>query len=362
MVKCQLKLGISTELIKRMNILNGMLLKGNAGTENAFIQYGEALQSSKFNVINLIHQKAQIIPKLEQKKLTYIKSKFLGKFGKKDIFTILYFKYLIKKHKINTVLAHHGRLISLFKTACPKHVKLIAINHGYNPKHAVGTDIAITLNSTAYKNTISLGQPKQKTVILPHSINFRQNSKIIHPTPLEDTIYIGSYGRFSPEKGYQCLIKALKILSQNNIKFKALIGGSGADESLLKTQVKKSNLEKQVNFIGWVQDKESFYKKINLFISPSNEEEFSITILEAMKYYTPVLATKCDGPSDIIEDQNTGFLTDINKPKKMAEKIEYIKNNSSLLQQIALNAYHQLSKKYAVKTFQENLQNIVKNE
>lgn len=78
-----------------------------------------------------------------------------------------------------------------------------------------------------------------------------------------------------------------------------------------------------------------------------------------MKYYTPVLATKCDGPSDIIEDQNTGFLTDINQPTKMAEKIEYIKNNSSLLQQVALNAYHKLDKKYAVESFRKNLKDII---
>ena len=343
-----------------MNILNCMFLKWNAGTENSFLSYSKTLKNLNYNTINLVHPKAQIINILEQNNLPYIKSKLLGKFGKNDIFTILYFKYLIKKHNIKIVIAHQGRLISLFKIACSKNVKLIGINHGYNPKHNVGVDFAITLNSTTYNNTIKLGQDKKKIIILPHSVNTETNPSQISATPVNDIIHIGSYGRFSPEKGFTNLIESLNLLNKKNVKFKAYIGGTGIDETNLKNLVKKYNLSDHVSFTGWVTDKEKFFKKINLFILPSKQEEFSITILESMKYFTPILSTKCSGPSDIIKDQNTGFLVDIDSPEQMSNKIEFINNNSVLLPQIAANAYSELEKKYSQTSFRNHLDKIIK--
>lgn len=344
-----------------MNILNSMFLKWDAGTENSFIEYAKALQDCNFNVINLVHPKAQIINKLKEHNLYYIQSRFLGRLGKKDPFTIIYFKYLIKKHHINLILAHQGRLISLFKAACHNNVKLIGVNHGYNPKHNVGIDFAITLNTQAYKETIKLGQHKQKIAILPHSIDLTgdKTHKSVSSTINNNDIYIGSYGRLSPEKGYHHLIEALNILHLKGINFKAFIGGTGIDEDDLKAKVKLYNLEQKIQFIGWVQDKQAFYQKINLFILPSKQEEFSITLLEAMKYHTPILATKCHGPADIIHDQKTGFLVDVNNPKQMATKIEFIINNQTILESITNNAYNELEKKYSTNIFRKNLKNII---
>ena len=130
-----------------MKILNSMFLKWEAGTENAFINYALALKDCGFEVINLIHPKSQIAPKLKAANLSYIKAKLLGKLGKYDFFTIIYFKFLIKTQKINLVISHQGKLTVLFKKACLGKVKLIGVNHGHNPKHNVGTDLAITLNS-----------------------------------------------------------------------------------------------------------------------------------------------------------------------------------------------------------------------
>jgi hypothetical protein len=78
------------------NILNCMFLKWNAGTEGAFLSYAKCLDDLDFNVINLVHPKSEIIPFLEQNNLIYIKSAFLGRLGTYDIFTMLYFSYLLK--------------------------------------------------------------------------------------------------------------------------------------------------------------------------------------------------------------------------------------------------------------------------
>ncbi|MFT6332639.1 MAG: glycosyltransferase involved in cell wall biosynthesis [Lentimonas sp.] len=336
-----------------------MFLKWNAGTENAFLSYAKALKESGFNVINLVHPEAKIIPALEKNNLDHIKTKFLGKFGKSDIFTILYFKYLIKKHRIDLVLAHQGRLIQLFKKSCTRKTKLIGINHGHNPKHSVGTDLAITLNSKAFKETIKLGQRKERITLLPNGIDLSES----YYAKKEgiDKFTIGSYGRFSFEKGYDILIESLNILNIKNVDFKCFIGGSGIEEKNLKRLIQKYNLQEKIQLIGWVTNQKEFLKKIDLFILPSRREEQGLTVLESMKNYTPVLATENFGCLDLIKDKENGFLTPLNDAEKMAEKVKFIINNRHSLDDIAKNAYHHLRSKYSYQTFKSKLLKTIKS-
>src|SRR5690606_7017796 len=144
-------------------------------------------------------------------------------------------------------------------------VKIIGINHGFNPKHLVGTDLAISLNQNAYQKTIELGQSKNKSLILHNYINVNQKnfSEFQINRKQNDQFMIGSYGRFSFEKGYDVLIEALKILNDKKIDFQCYLGGSGNEENNLKLLTEKYNLADKVKFVGWVENKEEFLNKID---------------------------------------------------------------------------------------------------
>lgn len=331
-----------------------MFLPWNAGTENAFLTYAKELNYLGFNVINLVHPKAAIIKNLEENNLKYIKTKFLGRFGKIDIFSIFYFKYLLKKHKINIVFSHQGRITCLFKKSCSTNVKLVSVNHGHSPKHAVGTDLAITLNSQIYEKVIALGQKKEKTALIANGIKIDQEFKEYVINKNKEFV-IGSFGRFSYEKGYDLMIEAFKILDEKGIKFIAMIGGSGDEEEKLKNLVEKYNLQKKVNFTGWVSNKEEFLRKVDLFLLPSRREEFPLTPLESMKYCVPVLSTKNFGCLDLIEDGKNGFLTELENPKDMAKKLEFLINNQNLLPQVTKNAFEKLLASFSDEAFRKKL-------
>ena len=59
-------------------------------------------------------------------------------------------------------------------------------------------------------------------------------------------------------------------------------------------------------FYGMDRDKENFYRSIDIFCLPSRSESFSITLVEAMAHGCPVVASRCDGPSEIVEHGVTG--------------------------------------------------------
>ena len=58
----------------------------------------------------------------------------------------------------------------------------------------------------------------------------------------------------SKVKGIDTLVNAVPIIRKKNPKIHAYIAGTGPDETKLKRLVKKLNLEKNISFIGFIQD------------------------------------------------------------------------------------------------------------
>ena len=132
---------------------------------------------------------------------------------------------------------------------------------------------------------------------------------------------IGVLGRFSPEKGVDLFLDALGILKSRNVDFHARIGGGGGEEAALKARAASLGLERQVTFTGWIEDKDKFYRSIDIFCLPSRSESFSITLVEAMAHGCPVVASRCDGPSEIVEHGVTGLLSAISA-EAIADKLQ----------------------------------------
>ena len=82
---------------------------------------------------------------------------------------------------------------------------------------------------------------------------------------------IGFMGRLSPEKGVDCLLKALAILKRKKINFEVIIAGEGRCKRKLMNQTKSLNLENDVKFIGWINNKEDFFEKIDIFGTDSTK-------------------------------------------------------------------------------------------
>lgn len=114
-------------------------------------------------------------------------------------------------------------------------------------------------------------------------------------------------------KGVQDLIDAVdlldkKILDKNNVKF--LITGSGLEYSNLFERVKMLNLDKYIEFLGWVNndDKKTLLINSQLLVLPSYNEGLPMAILEAMSYGMPIISTNVgDIPQAVTHNEN-GFL------------------------------------------------------
>lgn len=123
-------------------------------------------------------------------------------------------------------------------------------------------------------------------------------------------------GRLTEKKGLRYLIEAMPLVVAEYPAVKLLVVGSGEAEQTLKELNSTLQLEESIIFTGPVQNSRlpEFYASADIFIGPSirsadgDTEGFGLTFVEAGMSGSILIGTRVGGITDIIEDENTGFL------------------------------------------------------
>ena len=80
----------------------------------------------------------------------------------------------------------------------------------------------------------------------------------------------------------------------------------------------------RINFRGHSDNLSTHYAEASVALNFSASESFSNTCLDASAAGLPVVATRCGGPEEIIEDGVTGFLVSVGDVTAMAERMAWL--------------------------------------
>lgn len=163
---------------------------------------------------------------------------------------------------------------------------------------------------------------------------------------------IGSMGRLMDDKGFDILLKALSVLKEQGVDFRARIGGDGEDMAALRQQVRELKLEGLVEFPGWIGNgqKAEFLNALDIFVCPSRYEPFGIVMLEAMEAGLPLVASETTGSIEIIEDGRTGIRVPNMDHLAMAEALKRLIDNPQEAQRMAKAAARQLKERFHISS------------
>lgn len=117
----------------------------------------------------------------------------------------------------------------------------------------------------------------------------------IGPGPLLITV-----GRLSAEKGHRYLLTAAPEILRQYPGARLLWLGAGPEEAALRAEVERARLQNSIWMPGHRADAADFLALADLKILPSLHESFGLSLVEAMMLGTPVLATDCGGPGEVI--------------------------------------------------------------
>jgi len=160
-------------------------------------------------------------------------------------------------------------------------------------------------------------------------------------------------------KGIDSMIKTIPLLLNSIPNLKYTIIGKGDDTERLQDLVKELNLEKYIDFKGFVQNIESYYEYCDIFSLPSKGEGFGIVYIEAMKYKKPCIACDEGGQTDVVLDNITGFLCKYNNVNCLEKRIVELYENKRLRILFGENGYNHLMKNFTFDKFKIRLQEIL---
>jgi teichuronic acid biosynthesis glycosyltransferase TuaC len=138
-------------------------------------------------------------------------------------------------------------------------------------------------------------------------------------------------GRIHETKGVDVLLNAMRLLVERRPTVQlSLIGGSfypqwREQEERLKHLAEQLNLIQHVHFLG-VQPPDQVaeaMRRSTLLVLPSRRETLGAVLIEALACGTPVVATRCGGPEDVVTEA-VGKLVPKEDPSSLAEAIEAV--------------------------------------
>lgn len=157
---------------------------------------------------------------------------------------------------------------------------------------------------------------------------------------------VGAIGNIRPAKDYATLIRAAALVRAPATFIVAGETGGDLFDSLvhLKEEVR---LGDRFRFIGFSHDVAGLLSSFEVLVVSSTTEGFSLAIVEAMAAGVPVVATRCGGPEEIVDDGVTGLLVPPADPRALAGAIDRVLDDDGLRNRLSTNAKRSVRERFS---------------
>jgi N-acetyl-alpha-D-glucosaminyl L-malate synthase BshA len=207
---------------------------------------------------------------------------------------------------------------------------LLGQDGGYGPaiRHALNHSDAVTTVSAFLKGETH------------RLLNFNGHIEVIYnffePRPIqrsresvrselglrEDEVLILHSSNLRPLKRVDLLLETFaRVRPEDSVKLLVLAGGKFAPHT---DQVRRLGLEKRVIVRENVNVIEDYLQSADLALVTSDSESFCLSILEAMCFACPTVATNVGGIPEVIEDGKTGLLAPAGDVEALSRAVEVL--------------------------------------
>ncbi len=279
---------------------------------------------------------------------------------------------IIREKKIDIVQFHFGsyKIAPIIRIFFPR-IKIFALYHSeiYIPRtvrrierkvyHSAFDKILCVSNGVKSGLEKALGKSSRNEVLYLGvkkrpitNDNLRNDLNIA-----KSDIVITCIGFSIAIKGLDTLIQSIKILKDKGLSasLKVLIVGvSGAENEKLLNLAKGENVEHNIISLGIRNDIDDILNISDIYTQPSRTEAISLSIMEALNYALPVVATNVGGIPEVVEDGVNGYLCEKENSKDLSEKLESLIKKPTLRKQFGEESLSK-SKHFSLENSTKNL-------
>ncbi|WP_431471802.1 glycosyltransferase [Nonlabens sp. SCSIO 43208] len=276
--------------------------KTHAWEDNDYKKNYGTTDKERYGVFNVV----QNIYKLRRKKFHYVftshvHSNALVGFLRK--IKILNTRFIIGRESTSIFLRYKGLKLLIFK---------LYYRIGYS-----GIDLLIC-QSDLMKN-----QLVDNMIYIENNVNIRVIGNPVNLTMIKSfeskeitnnlipKSFIVSAGRLIPEKGFDILIDAFKLIYKEHSDTKLVILGEGDLRIELEKKINSEGLSENIFLFGFVNNVYPFFRNAKLCVVSSRLEGFPNVLLQMMSQNNNVVSTLCAGGIDKIDGLYTCMPEDV---------------------------------------------------
>ncbi|MDI9256114.1 glycosyltransferase family 4 protein [Flavobacterium sedimenticola] len=257
---------------------------------------------------------------------------------------MIYAKKSGKKHlwHVHEIIVHPRLIAQTFPKLLKKYANTVVCNSNATRQNLVARIPDLAGKTVVIHNGLS---PRKKEFIKvdKSQLGFRERD-----------IIITLIGRISRLKGHKLLLEMYINHLANKENIKLLFIGSpvpGQEYYLeeIEQLIHTHHLGDDVKILPFTKELDAFFEVSDIIVVPSTEaESFGLVALEAMLSHKPVIGSNHGGLTEIIADNETGFLVTPNDSKALAKAIQKLTENEKLRMEFGEKGYQR-----AVSEFSE---------
>jgi glycosyltransferase involved in cell wall biosynthesis len=178
------------------------------------------------------------------------------------------------------------------------------------------------------------GYPSCKTVTIRNGVDLKYyDASLGHSWQCLDrsSLDIGPHdaiivcvARLARPKRIDVLLEAMALVAKAHPSCKCLVVGAGPLEEELRARSIVLGLSASVRFVGHVEDVRPYLAVADLFVLPSEREGLPLSVLEAMAFGVPCIATDVGGNREVIVHGQTGLIIKPEAPEQLAQAIDFL--------------------------------------
>lgn len=278
----------------------------------------------------------------------------------------------MKQYGIDVIQCHSGKYILLClalkrltgaKLIFYKHNIVQAKTDIYHRWIQSHVDAFICVSKQVYDAQI-IPSISQKYHLVYNGINTHRFSTIESKQKEPKHFIVGYAGRITENKGIYELLEAIKILHKSNGDIRLRMCGDGIHDDIqeLHHYIMQHDMKEYVEYIGFHQDMNRFYRSIDCLVAPSKvREAFGLVLCEAMYCKVSVIASTSGAQGEIIENGVSGILIDEVTSQVIADAIQTLMQNDAIRVSMIEQGYKRVESTFTITKMVDSILTIICN-
>jgi len=296
------------------------------------------------------------------------------------------FRRLVKREAFDVVLIYGLRANTIGRTVCHLSRTRAAVLGGLRSLYPSGHKANWTLwldrltfrwsmgyisnSEAAVEHLVSHGYPRRKFWVIrqgvdlsrfaPAGAEVRERLRSTFDVP-DGCPVLSCVANLRPVKDHETLLRALALVKQRGIPFRALLAGDGPLRFALEDVAASLDLSEEVRFLGQLagDDVAHLFQATDIALLTSRVEGLPTALLEAMACGCAVVATDVGGTAELVEHGATGLLVEPGNVEAVATAVEDLLRHPARLDEMRSAARRRVEERFSLDRMIEEYESLL---